>query len=377
MKKNFLMTGMLLLFLAMGVQAQQKINLAGVYEANTKLDVGTKQLYAVLDFNACDVPDFTKLFPEKTAKFALLPDDFMKKTTKNFQGRRAAGFVKYRQKFLINLTEQLCLTNPRMEKGVITVDWEDELSRKGTCTITVNTDKSIVFNGLGAFEDTSRPDGLVITCVEDRSVKAEPKPSIAETDVPDTSLPERVVEVTKANVNVRKLPDANAQVLEKATLGKQYEFLEEAGAWYKVKMPAGGAIAYVSKSVATVGNTPYLSGVINENTRDYLYEYRFDRIKSEGYEKVFTYRFWTQPGEKNRIYAWHSSLYANTKGQMRTEDTYYKGRVENWYIILEEMVDFDGNFIEKIEPKYVYKSAGLSGYYAEGVYFKEEGNPFE
>lgn len=171
MKKLTILIGAALLLLPVICRSQQKINLAGVYEANTKLDIGTKQLYAVLDFNTSNVPDFTVLFPEKTAKFALLPEDFMKKVTQNFQGRKAAGFVKYRSKFLFNLTEQLCLTNPRLENGVITVDWEDELQRKGTCTLMVHADKSIQFTNLGAFEGTTRPDGLVITCVEDRSLK--------------------------------------------------------------------------------------------------------------------------------------------------------------------------------------------------------------
>lgn len=177
----------LLLVLSVWCQAQT-INLAGVYEANTKGESGTKQLYAVLDFNTCKIPDFTQTFSsggENTFKF--LPSDYMKKITKVFKGTLAAGFVKYKDKYLFSLTEYLRLTNPRVENGVITVDWEDELARKGSCTVIVNEDKSIVFKGLGAFEGTTNPDGLVVSCVEDRSVStpqnvsrdAEQKPFIS------------------------------------------------------------------------------------------------------------------------------------------------------------------------------------------------------
>ena len=67
----------LLLCLGVGMQAQEKMNLAGVYEANTKQEGSTKQLYAVLDFNTLAAKDFTQLFTGKTAQFQLLPEDFM------------------------------------------------------------------------------------------------------------------------------------------------------------------------------------------------------------------------------------------------------------------------------------------------------------
>ncbi len=160
----------LLLCLGVGMQAQEKMNLAGVYEANTKQEGSTKQLYAVLDFNTLAAKDFTQLFTGKTAQFQLLPEDFMnvKKLKKRFAGSTAAGFVKYREKFLFTFTEELKLTNPRMEGGMIVADWENQSGVKGKCGIIVKEDNSIEFVGLTSLDRTLNPDGLTATCVEDR-----------------------------------------------------------------------------------------------------------------------------------------------------------------------------------------------------------------
>lgn len=158
------------------IQAQN-MNLAGVYEANTKANGGVRQLYAVLDFNTSQAKDFTQLFTGKTAQFQLLPEDFMnvKKLKKRFAGNTAAGFVKYREKFLLSFTEELKLTNPRLEAGMIVVDWENHSGVKGKCGIIVKEDNSIEFVGLTSLDRTLNPDGLTVTCVEDRCLADVPR----------------------------------------------------------------------------------------------------------------------------------------------------------------------------------------------------------
>lgn len=160
----------------MPIQAQN-MNLAGVYEANTKANGGVRQIYAVLDFNTSQVKDFTRLFTDKTAQFQLLPEDFMnaKKLKKTFAGSTAAGFVKYRERFLLAITEELKLTNPRMEAGMIVADWENHSGAKGTCGIIVKEDNSIEFVGLTSLERNLNPDGLTVTCVEDRCLADVPR----------------------------------------------------------------------------------------------------------------------------------------------------------------------------------------------------------
>ena len=155
----------------------QNMNLAGVYEANEKANGGVRQLYAVLDFNTSQAKDFTQLFTGKTAQFQLLPEDFMnvKKLKKRFAGNTSAGFVRYREKFLLAITEELKLTNPRLEAGMIVADWENHSGVKGTCGIIVKEDKSIEFVGLTNLNRDLNPDGLTVACVEDRCLADVPR----------------------------------------------------------------------------------------------------------------------------------------------------------------------------------------------------------
>lgn len=166
-----------LLMLPIALQAQEKLNLAGVYEANVKDVISSKMMYAVLDFNNCAAKDFTQLFTEKTAQFKQLPEDFMnaKKLKRNFAGTTAAGFVKFREKTLFALTEEMKLTNPRMEQGMIVADWQNTAGAKGTCGIIVKDDNSIEFVGLTSLERSLSPDGLTVTCVEDRCLTDQPR----------------------------------------------------------------------------------------------------------------------------------------------------------------------------------------------------------
>ena len=155
----------------------QNMNLAGVYEANEKANGGVRQLYAVLDFNTSQAKDFTQLFTGKTAQFQLLPEDFMnvKKLKKRFAGNTSAGFVRYREKFLLAITEELKLTNPRLEAGMIVADWENHSGVKGTCGIIVKEDKSIEFVGLTNLNRDLNLDGLTVACVEDRCLADVPR----------------------------------------------------------------------------------------------------------------------------------------------------------------------------------------------------------
>ena len=155
----------------------QNMNLAGVYEANEKANGGVRQLYAVLDFNTSQAKDFTQLFTGKTAQFQLLPEDCMnvKKLKKRFAGNTSAGFVRYREKFLLAITEELKLTNPRLEAGMSVADWENHSGVKGTCGIIVKEDKSIEFVGLTNLNRDLNPDGLTVACVEDRCLADVPR----------------------------------------------------------------------------------------------------------------------------------------------------------------------------------------------------------
>lgn len=155
--------------LLIGQISHAQVNLAGVYEGEMNDNITRKRMYANLDF-LNEVPDFTQIFKEKTAAMKILPSDFMnaKKLKKNFSGQTAPGFIRYNSKTLFSSTEELKLTNPRIENGVLTAEWINNEGKKGKCFIIVNANKSIQFLGLTTLPTDLGPDNLVLTQVEDK-----------------------------------------------------------------------------------------------------------------------------------------------------------------------------------------------------------------
>lgn len=524
----------------------QNMNLAGVYEANTKANGGVRQIYAVLDFNQSQAKDFTQLFTDKTAQFKLLPEDFMnaKKLKRTFAGSTAAGFVKYRERFLLAITEELRLTNPRMEAGMIVADWENHSGAKGKCGIIVKDDNSIEFVGLTNLERTLNPDGLVVTCVEDRclpdiprakgttegvehyvreyekrfvktavtscdtEIKVEfkgceqmgrqakinllitnlsqlefkmemdgaestatdkegnvyqgmtfdfgehkgsnkancfmPKgtpvkctvivpikegqahlfskvsvrtygmgtvtfsgdgriqldnvpvmqPAMAQSaveeeefvphDAPAQSplelvarlpekLPEQLITVTKADVNLRKGASATAALAGKASPGEVFAFVGTEGTWNIGISAQTGEKVYVAKSLSKVIDT----GVGIMNTVFYTSTYANHYLNSNpttGFERNSDYTFWTREGDElSNVYATFNVNTTTMTGRMSNTSVNYKGKLKGWYIVLEERVDVGGNTIEKISPIYVYPYNTEDAIYVDGVKYVAEG----
>lgn len=169
MKRLFLLTNMALaIFTQTDLSAQNTINLAGIYELNAKVDGGTHQMYLELDFRN-QRPDFTQTFTGKTSTFRLLPEDFMnaKKLKQTFKGSSAPGFGKYREKFLLSITEEFRITNPHDKRGVIIADWENDMNKTGKVIILPNEDGSIVTYGLTTLDRTLSPDGMRLELVRD------------------------------------------------------------------------------------------------------------------------------------------------------------------------------------------------------------------
>ncbi|WP_288146136.1 hypothetical protein, partial [Xylanibacter caecicola] len=133
------------LFINSTISAQTKINLAGIYELNIKKDGGTHQMYLELDF-VNNRPDFTQTFTGKTADLKLLPEDFMnaKKLKQRFKGTTAPGFGRYREKYLLSITEEFRITNPHIKKGIVIADWENEMGKTGKVIIIPNEDGSVI-----------------------------------------------------------------------------------------------------------------------------------------------------------------------------------------------------------------------------------------
>ncbi len=165
----------LMLFLLMWLtpaisSAADPINVAGVYEYDSKPNGVRKQMYLTIDFVNQQVPDFTQVFTEKESNFRRLPKDFMnaKKLTRSFGGSKAAGFGKFREKYLFANTDEFKLTNPRLEDGIIIADWITDRGDKGECQIVVNEDRSLRILGLTKLSRDISPDNIEIGLVEDR-----------------------------------------------------------------------------------------------------------------------------------------------------------------------------------------------------------------
>lgn len=156
------------LFSQTATSAQEKINLAGIYELSIKKDGGTHQMYLELDF-ANQRPDFTQTFTDKTSAFKFLPEDFMsaKKLKQKFKGTKAPGFGRYREKFIFTFTEEFRITNPHIKMGVVIADWENDMGKTGNVIILPNEDGSIVTYGLTDLDRSLSPDGMRLELVRD------------------------------------------------------------------------------------------------------------------------------------------------------------------------------------------------------------------
>ncbi|WP_288317747.1 hypothetical protein [Xylanibacter caecicola] len=167
------------LFINSTISAQTKINLAGIYELNIKKDGGTHQMYLELDF-VNNRPDFTQTFTGKTADLKLLPEDFMnaKKLKQRFKGTTAPGFGRYREKYLLSITEEFRITNPHIKKGVVIADWENEMGKTGKVIIIPNEDGSVITYGLTELDRSLSPDGMWLELVKDlTNGNAEKRPA--------------------------------------------------------------------------------------------------------------------------------------------------------------------------------------------------------
>lgn len=166
------------------------IPLAGIYEMNDKADGSKHQMYLELDF-INSRPDFTQTFTTKRSEFKLLPSDFMraKKLSREFKGTTAPGFGKYRHHMLFSSSEEFRITNPRLKKGIILVDWENTLGNKGEGIIIPQPDGSLVTYGLTTFDRLIGPDGHKLTLV--KSLLPD-KDNGGNNDKPDKEKPETI-----------------------------------------------------------------------------------------------------------------------------------------------------------------------------------------
>lgn len=190
-------------------------------------------------------------------------------------------------------------------------------------------------------------------------------------------IPEKVVVITKQNVNVRQAPQTSSTVIEKVSSGAMYELVNQQSSWYEVKDIKTGNPAFISTTVGRVSAGNQIArtdkGLVESN--DYTQFIYQKRETIPGGERTTSYAFY-QKQEKNIVYAMVSQTTASTTGRMFTNEWYYKGKQMGWYLFFDEVVDMDGVLQNKLDTPTVVFSNGTKGVIIDGVTYQKTKNEF-
>lgn len=191
----------------------------------------------------------------------------------------------------------------------------------------------------------------------------------------NNQTPAKLVVVTKQNVNVRQSPQTNAGIVRKASTGTLFEFIAENGSWYEVKDINTGKNVYISNTVSSLMDGKQVArtdrGIVEaDDYTNYLYQ---RNIKQRNGEIIMTYAFYNK-NEKNAVYATYSFTQISQTGNMSTQEAYYKGKQMGWYMIFDEVVDYDGAVQDKMEEPIIVYSNGAQGVTINGEKYKKTKN---
>ena len=82
-------------------------------------------------------------------------------------------------------------------------------------------------------------------------------------------IPDKVVVITRQDVNIRQAPQTSAAVVEKASMGTMYELTGQKDSWYEVKDIKTGKNGYVSTTVGRLATGNQISrtdkGLVSED----------------------------------------------------------------------------------------------------------------
>lgn len=201
----------------------------GVYEAKDK-ELGMTRLgYLEINIDEPVIPDFSQQFVKgQTHQFMLLPENFQKKPSTHFKGQKASGFVRFQSKMLMIVNTEVCkLSNPTISNDGWTLDWENEMGKKGKCTLHVPTDSTLLFIGLGSFDPAIGPDSLLFMLnkkmTADKSYlvrKVQPKKVEPAKESASSDLPADLPEWNPVVPQTIKIPAANSGVIKGMWMGR-------------------------------------------------------------------------------------------------------------------------------------------------------------
>lgn len=190
-------------------------------------------------------------------------------------------------------------------------------------------------------------------------------------------IPDKVVVITRQDVNIRQAPQTSAAVVEKASMGTMYELTGQKDSWYEVKDIKTGKNVYVSTTVGRLATGNQISrtdkGLVSEDEYpDIVYQ---KLKKMQNGEQTTSYVFYRKQ-EKDIVYARVSQTTATMMGSMFTQEIYYKGKQMGWYLLFDEAVDMDGVVQSKLEQPVVVFANGSQGVVVNGENYKKTRNSF-
>ena len=176
----------------------------------------------------------------------------------------------------------------------------------------------------------------------------------------DYSIPQKVVVISKSNVNIRQSPDTKGEALYKASKGTLFEFVSQSGSWYEVKEAYTGKTVYVSATVSKVleeEKVPLTKGCTNygpSETDNYIH--KESNSKSEATTSLDFYT--NKEKEDGYLYLRSSWMYADVSGRTNSMETLYRGYQKGWYMVFDSTIDYEGN-VTPLETPIIYYAIGF------------------
>lgn len=103
-------------------------------------------------------------------------------------------------------------------------------------------------------------------------------------------IPDKVVIITRQDVNIRQAPQTSAAVVEKASMGTMYELTGQKDSWYEVKDIKTGKNVYVSTTVGRLATGNQISrtdkGLVSEDEYPDIVYQKLKRCRTENRRRL-------------------------------------------------------------------------------------------
>lgn len=189
-------------------------------------------------------------------------------------------------------------------------------------------------------------------------------------------MAEKFATVKKNGVNLREQPGTASAVVGKATKGMIFIVLDSSNGWTHVKDVVNGKEVYVSSPLVNVlpdYAAPNAEQLLSQKESEVGYE---SIEKGKNSELISQWLFWEKTPDSKIVEACLSMRYCDTSGHLRTNESYYRGVLKPYCIVLMETTDWEGENAENLEEPIVIYGASVNetGIYVNGVFFIDQGS---